>query len=61
METEMVAIIVNAIVVVAGYVANSQMTKYRIDQLEKKVEKHNNIIQRTYVLEEKVRKLEKEG
>lgn len=27
-------------------------TQYRIDQLEKKVEKHNNLIDRTYHLEE---------
>ncbi|CAM3291197.1 hypothetical protein [Vagococcus fessus] len=26
---------------------------YRIEQLEKKVEKHNNVIERTYILEEK--------
>lgn len=58
METELIAIIVNAVVVIGGYIANSQMTKYRIDQLEKKVEKHNNIVHRTYILEEKVSKLE---
>ena len=33
-------------------VAN-KLTNYRIEQLEKKVEKHNNTIERTYNLEEK--------
>ena len=34
--------------------AQSNLTVYRIEQLEKKVEKHNNLIERTYKLEEKV-------
>ena len=29
--------------------------KYRIEQLEKKVEKHNSVVERTYLLEEKVK------
>lgn len=36
-----------------GIVANSKLTNYRIEQLEKKVDKHNNLIERTYKLEEK--------
>jgi len=41
---------------------------YRIEQLEKKVEKHNNVIERTYglerrcdVLEERIKNFEKES
>ena len=34
-----------------GVVATSKLTIYRIDQLEKKVEKHNSLIERTYELE----------
>lgn len=30
---------------------NSNLTIYRIDELEKKVEKHNNVVERVYVLE----------
>lgn len=37
-----------------GVVAASKLTEHRLQQLEKKVEKHNNIIERTYVLEGKV-------
>lgn len=34
-----------------GVVAASKLTTYRIEQLEKKVEKHNNLIERVYALE----------
>lgn len=39
--------------VLAIIVSNSK-TIYRIEQLEKKVEKHNNVIERTYKLESEV-------
>ena len=35
-----------------GVIASAQLTTYRIQQLEKKVEKHNTVIERTYKLEE---------
>ena len=35
-----------------GIVVSSKMTNYRIEQLEKKVDKHNNLIERTYKLEQ---------
>jgi len=35
-----------------GIVASAKLTIYRIEQLEKKVEKHNNLIERVYKLEE---------
>lgn len=34
-----------------GIVVASRLMNYRIEQLEKKVEKHNNIVERTYKLE----------
>lgn len=34
-----------------GAFASSKLTQYRIEQLEKKVDKHNSIIERTYKLE----------
>lgn len=37
---------------------SSSLTQYRIKQLEHKVEKHNNVIERTYKLESKVETLE---
>lgn len=39
----------------AVYLSNrksSALIAYRIDQLEKKVDRHNNVIERTYQLEE---------
>lgn len=41
------AVISNVIIVVF----NNSKTLYRIEQLEKKVEKHNNFIERVYALE----------
>lgn len=34
-----------------GIMAASKLTTYRIEQLEKKVDKHNSVIDRTYKLE----------
>ena len=34
-----------------GVVAASKLTSYRLQQLEEKVNRHNNIIERTYILE----------
>lgn len=36
---------------VLGVLASAKLTNYRIEQLEIKVNKHNNIIERTYKLE----------
>lgn len=38
---------------IAGIIASNKLTLYRIEQLEIKVDKHNNLIERTYLLEEK--------
>ena len=35
-----------------GIFVNSKLTAYRIEQLEKKQDKHNAVIERTYKLEE---------
>lgn len=35
-----------------GIVVSSRLTTYRIEQLEKKVNKHNTVIERTYRLEQ---------
>ena len=36
-----------------GIIVSSRLTAYRLEQLEKKVDKHNGLIERTYRLEEK--------
>jgi len=38
-----------------GILASSKLTNFRIAQLEKKVDKHNTVIERTYILEEKMK------
>lgn len=48
----LIALLGSAIGTCGGIVASSKLTNYRIQQLEKKVEKHNNVMQRTIVLEE---------
>lgn len=39
----------------AGSYGGMKLTSYRIEQLEKKVEKHNSVIQRTFILEEQMK------
>ena len=42
----------------AGVITGSKLTEYRIKQLETKVEKHNQIVERTYKLEGQVLELQ---
>lgn len=37
----------------AGTFGGMKLVTYRIEQLEKRVDKHNSVIERTYILEEK--------
>jgi hypothetical protein len=34
-----------------GIITSNKLTNYRIEQLENKVEKHNKVVERVYVLE----------
>jgi hypothetical protein len=34
-----------------GIIANGKLTAYRLKQLEEKVDKHNNLVERTYEIE----------
>ena len=43
-----------------GIIAANKMTNYRIEQLEKKVEKHNSVVERTFILERQVKELQHE-
>ncbi len=42
----------------AGILTANRLSNYRIEQLEKKVDKHNSIVERTYVLEGQVQELQ---
>ena len=58
MSTEIIVALLSllgtAIGSLAGILAANKLVVYRIEQLEKKVEKHNNLIERTYKVEESV-------
>ena len=41
----------SAIGTIGGILASQKLTNYRLEQLEKKVDKHNNVIERVFVLE----------
>lgn len=41
-----------------GVLAAGKLTQYRLQQLEEKVNKHNNLIERTFILEGRVTELE---
>lgn len=39
----------------AGIITSTKLTAYRIEQLEKKVEKHNSVVERTAVIEDNLK------
>lgn len=43
-----------------GIVTANKLTNFRIEQLEKKVEKHNNVVERVYILEKNEAVIEEE-
>ena len=58
METEIIVALLGCVGTLAGsflgVVAASKMTNFRLERLEERVNKHNNIIERTYILEGKM-------
>ena len=67
METIIVALISGLCVAVPSVIAtfinnanNRNLTIYRIDELEKKVTKHNNLVERMYNVEKKIEVHEEE-
>lgn len=55
MEETIAAVIISGIIQVVGLVLNNNVTKYRIEQLEKKVDKHNNLVERMTIVEQSVK------
>ena len=55
MTTEVIVALIglggSAIGSILGIIASSELTLYRIKQLEEKVDKHNSVIERVYHLE----------
>lgn len=57
-ETIIVALIAFAGTLGGSFLAqrkSAALIAYRLEQLEKKVDKHNNVIERTYILDEKIK------
>lgn len=50
----LISLIGTALGTFGGIIAASRLTNYRIEQLEKKVQAHNNLVERTYKLEGQV-------
>ena len=40
---------------ILGILTSNKLTVYRIEKLEEKVDKHNRVIERTHILEEKMK------
>lgn len=50
----LIALIGSALGSLSGIVVSSKLINYRLSRLEERVNKHNSIVERTYILEEKV-------
>ena len=48
----LIGLLSSVLVQFGGILINSKLTNYRIEQLEKEVQKHNNLIERVYKLEQ---------
>lgn len=48
-----IGLVGSAVGAFGGILVSSKLTQYRLEQLEKKVQAHNNLIERTYKLEER--------
>ena len=60
LQAIVVAVITGLFSLLGVYIANKKsqaLIAYRLEQLEKKVDKHNNLVERTYILEGEVNEL----
>ena len=59
MTEAVIVAILSLIGTFAGSFSGMKLISYRIEQLEKRVEEHNNVIKRTFILEEKMSEAER--
>lgn len=62
-ESIVVALITGALALIGTYISNRKsaaLMEYRLEQLERKVDKHNNLVERMYAVEEKTQLQEAE-
>lgn len=52
MTSEILVALLSFLGTILGTFSGIKLMSYRIEQLEKKVEKHNNLVERTYKLEQ---------
>ena len=50
----LITLLGSAIGTIGGIFATNKMTAYRIEQLEKKVDKHNQVVERMYEAEKNI-------
>ena len=60
MQSEIIIALLSFLGTAVGTLASSRLVAYRLAQLEKKVEKHNNVVERVFVLEGKLKEIERE-
>lgn len=54
MSTEIAVSVITLIGTILTVYGGNKLTAYRIEQLEKRVNKHNNLIERTFKIEERL-------
>lgn len=59
MSTEVLVAILSFAGTLVGSFSGMKLMSYRIAQLEERVNKHNNVIERTYILEERMKESER--
>ena len=57
---QLISVLGSAVGTFAGIMVNSRLVNFRIEQLEKKVDKHNKVIDRVYELEKRDAVVEEE-
>ena len=50
--TGVFSLIASLVGTIAGIITSAKLTNYQINELKKRVDKHNDVIERTYKLEE---------
>lgn len=55
MSDTIIVAVISFLGTLTGSLGGLRLVTYRIEQLEKKVNKHNNVIERTFVLEEQIK------
>lgn len=57
MSDAIIVAILSLVGTFAGSFGGMKLISYRIEQLEKKVEEHNSVIKRTFILEEQMKEV----